>query len=337
LVSQLLTEAAVLRRLLYKNKHQHEKTEIYQKLQQVDRLLRYFSFESKDIWKQLQSLQAALSIASKPTLVPQQRKIPSKTCVLELMAVLLGMCRALDALEPASLAAAHSLVAQIEQSYFLSLSLVLLALVSRVRVLSMYFLYEIVQIFNALSELLDVVPENVEVANPKQSWNLPKCLGCSKEPRGRIQLMMSHQLVDGVVNTTGGGATRSRTTPPFQECEDIKSSPDLLGEKGLPVVEDRGLPISREELQFELLMEPSPSQVAQEAPAYERVQLKQSHSSQANDLWAKGSYQRNREQSTVQRGWESWLVPFSASSVMPADDNCTGFQPRKRRRQNRKG
>lgn len=339
LLAQLWTETALLKRLLYKNKHQHEKTIIYQNLQQVGRLLRLLS-ESTDVWKQLQSLHAALLIASKPTLIPQQRKVPSRTCVLSLMAVLLGMCRVLEALEPASLAAAHSLVNQIEQSYFLSLSLVLVAIISRVRALSMHLLYEFVHIYNALSDLQEFAPESMENLNPASTIDLPKSLGCTKLPgaKGCVSLVTSNSLIDLIrVKVPEEEVALNRNMPRLIP-ESIHPSQNHLYKKGLPVIEDRGVPLSREELQLELAMEPSTSQIeTAEAPAYERVLLNHGRSSQANDPIASRKFKIPKEQSGVQQGWESWLSPLTTSSTMSQGDRSGVYDRRpKRRRHNPK-
>lgn len=131
-------ERAVLTKIMYKNRNQHRGTAMYDKMKHVEKLLKtlegkmsrhYDTSEGKWV-----SFVQGLRTASKPLNSEHERLVPSAESGLSMLRVALNNCQIAEKLSVACYRAAKSCSGQLAHSFFMPLSLMCLAIVSRVQV-----------------------------------------------------------------------------------------------------------------------------------------------------------------------------------------------------------
>ncbi|KAL8166274.1 hypothetical protein V2J09_007773 [Rumex salicifolius] len=150
-LTQLLAECGILDRLVYKNKNQHRRSSYFQYLLKVKRDLKLLqSAHLEDL------LESCFNVVS-------DRKAKQKVHLLEslkwnhdagkynFMERLLGSARLLSEMTEPILKAATEISKLLARSFFMGLSLTILALLGRIRLLVQQMLKDIVFLFNEVS------------------------------------------------------------------------------------------------------------------------------------------------------------------------------------------
>lgn len=201
-------------------------------------------------------LQAALETASSLSCSTEARQIPTQQAALLLLHRLRGGALLAEALLPAVCRASSQLMAQLAHSFFMPLCLCCLALLARVRVLVSQLLLDAVRAYNAAAELTPMLPAGGQDAKHLGGADLPQALRVSWQgglPRleGRPyakgaslhELSMAAAAAHGFVWPDTLQAPQPSTDERRRDSgPQIPRPPPAM----LPVVEDRGVPISRE-------------------------------------------------------------------------------------------
>ncbi|XP_072999218.1 uncharacterized protein [Typha latifolia] len=153
LVFQLQTEAGVLDRIVYKNKNQHRRCPYFQFLLKVRRDLRLLqSARLSEILNALLPIVEGRRPAQRALLpIRPKRKGPSVRRTYQER--LLGVARILSQMAEPLVKAAIQISLLLAKSFFTGFSIMVLALLARIRVLVQQILLDVVSLFNKVSAL----------------------------------------------------------------------------------------------------------------------------------------------------------------------------------------
>ncbi|KAK9845469.1 hypothetical protein WJX81_007310 [Elliptochloris bilobata] len=169
--TDLSREAALLERLLYKNKQQHRASQHYRRLLEVRRHLRLL----RDL--QLPGLLADLAaLALPPPAAAEQSRAPAGEAGALALRRLAAAGRLLAELCTAARRAAGALSGQLAHSFFMPLCLTGLAVLARVQALAAQLALDAARTYNALAAVVAVLPFD---AHPAAALDgLPQLVRC---------------------------------------------------------------------------------------------------------------------------------------------------------------
>jgi hypothetical protein len=253
-------ERAVLAKIMYKNRNQHRGSVVYDKIKHVEKLSKILEVEMSRHYDpsegQWVSFLQGLRTASKPSSSEHERVVPLAESGLSMLEIALKNCQIAEKLSKACYLAAKSCSGQLAHSFFMPLSIMCLAVVSRMQVLAAQILVKCSREYNSLVELIEYLPWSGEVANIECS--LPRMVHCRIE-KGMIPVMRQIKQVDQESwwkecseQRADGLPHGCQAIPGLQPLQDKRSFPhsqeDVDFSSKLNVMEDRGQPISREEM-----------------------------------------------------------------------------------------
>lgn len=258
-------ELALLTRLLCKNKFQHRKTTVFQQLERIARLLRLVN-----VTKLLRHWQDRMAVACKPLQTPHERPVPTAQDTLIVLRRLMGVCNVALEVAQAIIHAGAALLGDIAKSMFLPFSLAAVGIIARIRALNARMLLDMVQAYNAVVELVPLLPGFHECQG--QMRMLPNAVSCRWRKSLPCLDAVSAPITDG--KNILDPSQMLRIVPK----QTLRSSRE---DKSLSVIEDRGVVISREDIQRELVASAEAidthtgaggyNAATDEAPAYERT------------------------------------------------------------------
>ena len=133
-------ERAVLAKIMYKNRNQHRGSVVYDKIKHVEKLSKILEVEMSRHYDpsegQWVSFLQGLRTASKPLSSEHERVVPLAESGLSMLEIVLKNCQIADKLSKACYGAAKSCSGQLAHSFFMPLSIMCLAIVSRMQVLA---------------------------------------------------------------------------------------------------------------------------------------------------------------------------------------------------------
>lgn len=280
---ELHQEMVLLEKLMYKNRNQHRGTRPFHRLEHVRREVRL-------LWRKGNGLDVLgrfrdiLTIAAQPTVGLQERKVPLASSCVSLLQQLFVVCRLAEGIARSILGAAHQVTSQLAHGFFMPFSLACLALLARMRTLNAQLLIDTLQSYNALSEMVDMLPATDDEdrdAIVKKLRDLPYIMQCKwnpddKLPQVHIKNWEGSRLLDlasatawsyrtlGLILQRPPPSLANETRIPKEvisvEIKDASAEEDNLeiiddvgridtseGGIGLALIEDRGVAISREQ------------------------------------------------------------------------------------------
>ncbi|KAG1660522.1 hypothetical protein FOA52_004216 [Chlamydomonas sp. UWO 241] len=177
--SDLWQEAALLRRLLYKNVSQHRSSHHLQRLRKVARCLD--TLEALRLPHLMSDIDAMVQLAS--SLVPRgsdaaavkgsggggraTHRLPLRSAAAHVMARLMLGCCVLQGLPGVVVTAADFLTQQVAATYFMPLSMGALALLARTQALATQLLLDIARAYNDLAQMMPLLPPPCRGVNGK--------------------------------------------------------------------------------------------------------------------------------------------------------------------------
>ena len=171
-------EIQVLGALLYKNRNQHGSSIFYRKLQHVYRLYTKKMREGMQCeWCGFESKVVNVAPQRKGSHV---RMVPSAVQGVEEMQKILWMCKHLVLMNRICLKAGRVCSYQLAQSFFMPLSLTCLAIVSRVQTLSAHCLQLMCRRYNSMVDIVCILPCVDDV--PESVRWMPEHVLCKTEP-----------------------------------------------------------------------------------------------------------------------------------------------------------
>ncbi|RHN65841.1 hypothetical protein MtrunA17_Chr3g0084341 [Medicago truncatula] len=170
MLSQLQCECGILERLVYKNKNQHRRCSYFQHLMKVRRDLRLLQLTNLE-----ELVRSCFSVIKEDR--PKQKihlleSLKRRKCNDEkrnFLDRLLGSARLLEEMVEPMLKAATEISVLFARSFFMGLSVTIMALLARLRVLVQQILLDIVDLFNMVSSLskkkqsIKITHEGIEV------------------------------------------------------------------------------------------------------------------------------------------------------------------------------
>lgn len=192
-------DASLLEKLVYKNANQHASGHHMHRLLEVRRLLRLL--KALQLGALVGALHEQLAAARKQGSLPSTaslssfssgsfapplalgsvpRRLPSQQAALLVLRRLRGAVLLVEELLPALRRAASQLLAQLAHSFFMPLCLTSLAVLARVQVLAGQLLLDSARAYNAVAELVPLLP-------PGASGGPLACTSCSAGPGGAAE------------------------------------------------------------------------------------------------------------------------------------------------------
>ncbi|KAF5727971.1 hypothetical protein HS088_TW21G00111 [Tripterygium wilfordii] len=167
---QLQTECAIFERIVYKNKNQHRRSSYFQYLLKVRRDLRLLqSLKLEEILRSCFHVITGKKPKQKVHLLESLKWRKCDGGKHNFMERLLGAERLLSEMVEPMLRAATEISILLARSFFMGFSLMVLALLARLRVLVQQMLHDVVLVFNTVSSLsqkkqsVKIAEEGVEV------------------------------------------------------------------------------------------------------------------------------------------------------------------------------
>uniref|UniRef100_A0A7N0RCU6 Nucleolus and neural progenitor protein-like N-terminal domain-containing protein n=1 Tax=Kalanchoe fedtschenkoi TaxID=63787 RepID=A0A7N0RCU6_KALFE len=169
-LAQLQSEYAILDRIVYKNKNQHRRGSYFQYLMKVRRDLRLLqSVKLVEILTQCFYVIDGKKSKQKVSALESLKKSKRDSGKYNFMDRALGAARLLSQMVEPMLKAASKISTLLAQSFFVSFSVTVLAIIARLRVLVQQILLDVVSVFNAVSSIfhkrqsIKIIQEGVEV------------------------------------------------------------------------------------------------------------------------------------------------------------------------------
>ncbi|XP_038691533.1 uncharacterized protein LOC119989866 [Tripterygium wilfordii] len=259
---QLRTECAIFERIVYKNKNQHRRSSYFQYLLKVRRDLRLLqSVKLEEILCSYFQVITGKKPKQKVRLLESLKRRKCDGGKHNFMERLLGAARLLSEMVEPMLRAATEISILLARSFFMGFSLMVLALLARLRVLVQQMLHDVVLVFNTVSSLsqkkqsVKIAEEGVEVFREYYPTNVEfPTLECVWKT-DKFVLVERMLKSDHEMQVADHGNDLSRTSAvKYRSIESFLGGDDL----GLVVVDDAGKgPDLVKEDEINLLASPS--------------------------------------------------------------------------------